>query len=180
MATRVAFHHVIGFRPTSLHSSKLPHPFFLSLHTAVGRRVSVSVSLKLWSSLRLGYWTKPLVIVHHGLEKEKPFTCIHNISTTTIIMSVAVLFLFFFFDWMEIKPYWKKNIENGENRYHERKIPPNPASQEKDQGKQSCKIKPDCLPLFFPSFALYLYLSTFYISTLNPLPEACRYKRTTL
>ena len=39
--------------------------------------------------------TKPLLSVHHGIEKEKPFTCIHNLSTTTIIMSVAVLFLFF-------------------------------------------------------------------------------------
>ena len=60
-------------------------------------------------------WTKPLLIVHHGLEKEKPFTCIHNLSTTAIIMSVAVIFLFLtLIEWKKSHTE-KKNIENGEN-----------------------------------------------------------------
>ena len=52
----------------------------------------------------------------------------------------------------------------GENWYHERKIPQNPASQEKDQGKQLCKIKPDCLPLFFFFFGfVFVFIDILYI-----------------
>ena len=91
----------------------------------------------------------------NGFENEKPFPCIHNLSITIICLLLSFSFLF----WLNGNKAFlkKKNIENGENWHHERKIPQTPASQEKDQGKQSCKIK-----LVFYCFVLMIASPCFF------------------
>ena len=75
-------------------------------------------------------------------------------------MSVAVLFLFFF-GLNGNKAILKKNIENGENWYHERKIPC-------ITGKASCKINSlfyfnDCLPFCSLFGFVFVFIDILYI-----------------